>query len=182
MKKNVVISMLVIALAAALLGGATFAWFTSEKELGTAAFTAGTLVLDGDGADVTFENIAPGWGTDGLKNWEVTLENTGSLDMYYRLYFVQTAELKELSKVLEVQIKIGEEEPLPFTALENLFITADPEELGVLEVDGDVAITLTFQLPTTVGNEYQGASWSGTLVAQGTQKDHQDDGDIEWSN
>jgi predicted ribosomally synthesized peptide with SipW-like signal peptide len=187
MKKNVVISMLVIALAAALLGGATFAWFTSEKDF-DAEFTAGTLVLNGDGLDFSISDIAPGWGTDGETDdnvWKITLTNNGSLKMFYRVYFEGTEgeELNpDLSEVLKVKVEgEGTDGTEVFVLLNSLF-KDNALFLGDLEPENEVELTLTFQLPTTVGDEYQGASWAGKLYAQGTQKDHQDDDDIQWSN
>jgi predicted ribosomally synthesized peptide with SipW-like signal peptide len=41
MKSRMLISMLVIALAAAVIGGATMAWFTDEDTAGPVTFTAG---------------------------------------------------------------------------------------------------------------------------------------------
>lgn len=46
MKSRMIISLMVIALAAALIGGATMAWFTDSDDAGTATFTAGTLTID----------------------------------------------------------------------------------------------------------------------------------------
>ena len=45
-KSRMLVSMLVIALAAALIGGATMAWFTDEDTAGETTFTAGTLIVD----------------------------------------------------------------------------------------------------------------------------------------
>jgi predicted ribosomally synthesized peptide with SipW-like signal peptide len=46
MKSRMLISMLVIALAAAVIGGATMAWFTDSDESTPVTFTAGTLLID----------------------------------------------------------------------------------------------------------------------------------------
>ena len=46
MKSRVLVSMLVIALAAAVIGGATMAWFTSADVVSNATFTAGTLAIE----------------------------------------------------------------------------------------------------------------------------------------
>lgn len=57
--------MLVIALAAAVIGGATMAWFTDEKTAEPVTFTAGTLLIDIDkfkrvDSEVNIENLNPG--------------------------------------------------------------------------------------------------------------------------
>jgi predicted ribosomally synthesized peptide with SipW-like signal peptide len=97
MKKNVVVSMLIIALAAALLGGATFAWFTDSKEV-SATFTTGTIILGEDIATpLSISNMAP----NDTTKWEITIANEGTLDLYYRLGFSGNGNL---AKVLHVTI------------------------------------------------------------------------------
>jgi predicted ribosomally synthesized peptide with SipW-like signal peptide len=61
------ISMLVIALAAAAIGGATMAWFTDEAEVPDVTFTAGTVIVNVDEdpvittmEDRSIENVNPG--------------------------------------------------------------------------------------------------------------------------
>ncbi len=65
MKSRMLLSMLVIALAAALIGGATMAWFGDEAAAPEAAFQAGTVVISADGDPVIsnpekIENVNPG--------------------------------------------------------------------------------------------------------------------------
>lgn len=69
MKKRILMNLLVIALVAALITGATQAWFTDEQEFpDEVTFTAGTLTInvDEDGEsfakidDRVFENLNPG--------------------------------------------------------------------------------------------------------------------------
>lgn len=76
-------SMLVIALAAALVSGATMAWFTDTATSLNNTFSAGTvdIVLNYDADDAVipiadFANIAPGW-QSAIVN--VDLRNAGSL-------------------------------------------------------------------------------------------------------
>lgn len=163
--------MLVIALAAALLGGATFAWFTDQEEV-AATFTAGTIILGDPGAAFTIENIAPGWGVDGTKTWAIAIENAGSLDMYYRLSFTTTDGT--LGEVLQVSLD-GTDWTTGLDTFEYVGAAALPA--------GDTAdLTLSFRLPTTVGNAYQGESFTGTLVVDAFQSDYIDDpADIDWS-
>ena len=49
MKSRMIISLMVIALAAALIGGATMAWFTDSDASEPVTFTAGTLLIDIEG-------------------------------------------------------------------------------------------------------------------------------------
>lgn len=170
MRKNIVVSMLVIALAAALLGGATFAWFTDQKEV-AATFTAGTIVLGDPGTDFTIADIAPGWGVDDDETWAITIKNDGTLDMYYRLTF--TATSGTLGNVLEVSLD-GANWTTGLANFTHVGVTA-------LSAAASDSLTLYFRLPTTVGNAYQGASFSGTLVVEATQADYQDPANIDWT-
>jgi predicted ribosomally synthesized peptide with SipW-like signal peptide len=74
--------MLVIALAAAVIGGATMAWFTDSDEAGDVTFTAGTLKIDvSDNYSspefevYEFENMNPGDVYDPI---EIVIENVGT--------------------------------------------------------------------------------------------------------
>jgi len=75
---------MVIALVAAVIGGASMAWFTAKAEAPAAEFTAGTVMIEADAkfdVDVQFENVNPG---DCWKAcWE--FENTGSKAIQLRL-------------------------------------------------------------------------------------------------
>ncbi len=84
MKSRMLISLLVIALAAAVIGGATMAWFTDKDDAGAATFTAGTLKIDVSDGLATFEgllpeskhgNMNPG---DVYDEIEIIIENNGS--------------------------------------------------------------------------------------------------------
>ncbi|MFY9541001.1 MAG: TasA family protein, partial [Dethiobacteria bacterium] len=55
MNKRIVTSLFVIALAAALVGGATMAWFTSTASVEGNEFTAGTLKFEVDGENVSID-------------------------------------------------------------------------------------------------------------------------------
>ena len=48
MKTKVILSVLVIVMAAALIAGATSAWFTDENEVPAAEFVAGTVEVEAD--------------------------------------------------------------------------------------------------------------------------------------
>lgn len=97
MKLRIVISMVIVAMAAAMVGGATLAWFTSEAVSEGNTFTAGTLRLDindslaSDGSfaiDIeTLENLAPG---DVMDEWIILhIVNEGSLDLaWFGRFFV----------------------------------------------------------------------------------------------
>lgn len=66
MKKRIMLSVMVIALAAALIAGATSAWFTDDAEVPEAEFLAGTVLVDADKPTIHtmegrfFDNVNPG--------------------------------------------------------------------------------------------------------------------------
>lgn len=183
MRKRIVVSMLVIALAAALLGGAAFAWFTDEEKV-TANFTAGTLDLAAPVAtSLEVTNMAPGDHQD----WTVTIENAGTLDMYYRLFF-EGGISGGCNEVLKVSLYDGtvEESELPIfgsTLLSNVNVDNAWFDETKTYVDADAAAhqyTIRFELPFDTGDDYQGATWNITLNIQATQKDNQTSVDIKW--
>jgi len=58
MKSRMLVSFLVIAVVASLIGGATMAWFTDTDSAGEATFTAGTLSLDVSDGLTTFAELS----------------------------------------------------------------------------------------------------------------------------
>ena len=178
MRKRIVVSMLVIALAAALLGGAAFAWFTDEEEV-TANFIAGTIDLATPVAtELNVVDMAPGDHQD----WVITIQNAGTLDMYYRLFF-EGGISGGLEEVLKVSLYEGETLVFPPTLLSavNLSGAWFNEDKTFIPVSGGEHIyTIRFELPFATGDEYQGATWNITLNVQATQKANQTSGAIEW--
>lgn len=167
-------SMLIIAMAAALLGGATFAWFTDQKEV-DATFTAGTIKLGDPGAAFSIEDIAPGWSDA----WGITIENAGTLDMYYRWYFTEATDPGILGAALEVS-----DNGTDWEVLNNWIGSANASAPAVLAAGNPnptASLTLYFRLPSETGNTYQGQKFNGTLVVEATQKDHQDPDAIDWT-
>lgn len=83
MRRNIIISLVLIGLLAFGIGFGTFAWFTSSATSQNNTFTAGTLKLNENGLSGftnlgNIGNIAPGDSTDEVS---VVIENTGSLDL-----------------------------------------------------------------------------------------------------
>ena len=84
MKARIMMSMLVIALAAALVGGATMAWFTDQADIGGNEFKAGRLTIDvaDRNKNTTFNlgeigKMEPGDITDEAT---IRIRNTGNID------------------------------------------------------------------------------------------------------
>ena len=80
MKSRIFMSMLVIALAAALVGGATMSLFTAQGETDEKTYAAGTVKLSV--SELVFWNRARQWilkhGPGDTINGEFVVENTGS--------------------------------------------------------------------------------------------------------
>lgn len=90
MKSRMLMSLLVIALAAALVGGATMAWFTDAADTDEVTFAAGTLMIDVDDPtvadksreDLVLDRLNPG---DSL-TWEFEVDNVGTKSANWLLY------------------------------------------------------------------------------------------------
>lgn len=184
MKKNVVVSMLIIALAAALLGGATFAWFTDSKQV-SATFTTGTIILgENIATPLSISDMAPNETTE---TWDITIANEGTLDLYYRLCFSGSGDLAE---VLHVIID-GEDKG----TLQEI-ITAghifDEATMRINAGEPNHTLAIAFHLPAETGNEYQNGKFSdgylkngkfdGYLTVEATQAKNQQAGSINWGN
>lgn len=84
MKRNILVSILIIAISASLLAGATMAWFTDATGPIENTFTAGTVTISAD------ETVSPS--LDMVENWnpgdeaekEFTIINTGTKSIYLR--------------------------------------------------------------------------------------------------
>lgn len=175
MKTKILLSLLVIGLAVALIGGATMAWFTDETPVQPAEFTAGTVVVNADEAPTIdtpegkyFDNVNPG--DCATVTW--TIVNSGT-------------------KAIELRVKLSElwEGELP---TDNVYYAPDPDsgwvmydedgELWLYYTGGPVPGTYgntpederTVQLPiivafdgATTGNDYQGKEFtlSGDVYA-----------------
>ncbi|MGI5901715.1 MAG: TasA family protein [Desulfitobacteriia bacterium] len=86
-KSKVLISLLIIGLAAILIGGATSAWFTDEAEVGDVQFKAGTLAINVDEnanvyamKDRHLDNVNPG----DCANIVLNIENVGTKKAFIR--------------------------------------------------------------------------------------------------
>jgi predicted ribosomally synthesized peptide with SipW-like signal peptide len=81
MKSRMLVSLLVIALAAAVIGGATMAWFTDEAEVSDVTFTAGTVDIEVTNDPTSFENVNPG----DCYDISATIKNEGSKAVVLKL-------------------------------------------------------------------------------------------------
>jgi len=144
MKSRILVSMLVIALAAALVGGATMSIFKAEGETDEVTYAAGTVKIKAGNQTFyeidTLENMAPGDTIEG----EFKVENTGSLPLWFQV----TAVTEEVEGS-ENKYLFGGETPAKVTIAQyNNIIEPDDEE---------TTISFSVHLPIDADNEYQGA-------------------------
>lgn len=180
MKKNVVVSMLIIALAAALLGGATFAWFTDSKQV-KATFTTGTIILgETIATPLNISDMAPNDTTE----WEITIANEGTLDLYYRLCFSGSGDL---AKVLHVTIDgqdnviiDGEDKRTLQEIIDSGYIF--DESMRINAGGPKHTLAIAFHLPAETVNDYQNSTFEGCLTVEATQAKNQQEGYINWGN
>jgi len=149
MKTRIYVSMLVIALTAALIGGATMAVFTDTETSVGNTFTAGTvdITVGTTTLAVNSGNMAPGDTRSG--SFEVT--NAGTLALRFDVTAVGAGAL------FTVQ---GD---APGNTPATVALTANHTDV-VLAPGGAATVTFDVTLPLTAGNAYQGDSGTVTLT------------------
>ncbi len=187
MKSRIMVSMLVIAMTAALIGGASMAWFEDADETGPVHFQAGTLLIDIDNNFFDtlvledMQRLNPG---DEFE-WDVWVENEGTKKLIYDILICWEDILGEdlhdfgnrvgygtepLSMIVEFHIwKDG----VQLTSGSGLVGTKDkPLSYGIDEelAPGEThTYTIKAKFPTDAGNEYQGSKMRAAFVAQAKQ-------------
>lgn len=148
MKSRILMSMLVIALAAALVGGATMAWFTDTATVTANTFTAGTLRVAAGAQTYTvgIGNMAPGDTITG----SFVVTNAGSLNLKYMTTAITGGDLFGGDTPAVVAFVSGD--------------TGNPLAPGAY-----ATVTYTVTLPTTAGNCYQGVSGYLSFTVDATQ-------------
>lgn len=148
MKTRIFMSMLVIALAAALVGGATMAIFTDmEQSLGN-TFAAGTvdITVGTTTLAVNSDNIDPG----DTKTGSFSVTNAGTLELRYSVSAATSGAL------------FGGANPAVVGGL-------DDDQNVVLAPGATATVTFTVTLPAAAGNEYQGVSGTVNLTINAVQ-------------
>ena len=148
MKTRIYVSMLVIALTAALIGGATMALFTDTAANTGNSFAAGTVDITVGATDVIVgaANMAPG----DTRTGSFVVRNAGSLELRFSVSAVGAGDL---------------------------FSGATPATIGGLGNDQNIVLapnasaTVTFDviLPLTAGNAYQGDGGTVDLTISAVQ-------------
>jgi len=181
MKTKIYVSMLVIALSAALIGGATMAWFTDTVSNTGNVFAAGTIDVQLQGADnvvapiFNFQNIAPGWVSP---TTTVNVRNAGTLPMRVRgIVSGQATATNDIAlyNALEGRYRVVIN-GVPITEWSGWL---DAPSLPITRILSDIAsgttvsIDLQFMLPTTTGNAAQGGNVTLDLALTATQLENQ---------
>lgn len=161
MRRNIIISLVLIGLLSFGIGFGTFAYFTSQATSENNTFTAGTLVIDSPGtitANLNVGNIYPGWSVTKT----VTVTNSGSLDFKYRMSVEELAGniLYDGDTPLQVSINGGD-----FVNIDEMGYV----ELGTIAAGHTGTFTIAFKLPEAADNDYQGATGTFTFVFDATQ-------------
>lgn len=148
-------AILATALGATLIGGGTFALFTSSTTNDGNTFTAGTvLVTDQSGGaiasqDVNFSNLAPG----DTKTLNMTVKNDGNLDEWVK---IDTAA----SDASRSGGLFGGVTPLTLTYSSDVVKLA-PGETHLF--------TVAYNFPLAADNSYQAATGSFNVVVDAVQ-------------
>lgn len=187
-KSRVLVSLMVIALAAAMIGGATMAWFTSEVTVEGNLFEAGTLeigLVNGGSAVIDVGNMAPGDDVTG----EVAIRNDGSLDMKFKGVVTETdadpgsGEDGYLPDALNVTVTLTDinESSRSDVVYEGTLaaLLADPDLMEAWEPATapddpfEPGWTATYEIEVEfdegAGNEYKNAEWKGDITFVATQ-------------
>jgi len=174
MKSRIMLTVLVIALAAALIAGATSAWFTAETDVPTAEFTAGTVEISADGEvgyavaeGKSFQNVNPG--DCGKVTWKIYNIGTKAVELRVKLSelwqdylstenFFYAPEKDSDWVMYSEENEEGEEEIWLYYTNGPIrgtfdYDTEDPEGLDPAMVE--LTLVVAFDGPNT-GNEYQG--------------------------
>lgn len=143
MKKKMAVSFMIMALVCALVGGATFAYFTDSSTNVGNSFAAGTVNINAGESTQTnttvLTNIAPGYSSTGT----FAIANTSTLPIKV--------------KVTALQSTGG------IWATGGLVLSGVPTDwITIAPAATSTPITYTLNMSTTAGNAFQGAS--GTLA------------------
>jgi hypothetical protein len=151
MKSNILSSMLVIALAAGIIGGATAAMFTARGSTDAGDYITGTVAVNAEDTAIInssdLSNIAPGDTVEG----EFTVANNGTLDIWYNAEALASGDL--FAGETPAEVEIGKSQ-------------------GSLSEGEETTLNFTVTLPLEANNEYQGAEGELQFVVYAEQKDN----------
>ncbi|MBT2656297.1 hypothetical protein J7E81_13845 [Bacillus sp. ISL-18] len=172
-------AILTTALGAALIGGGTFALFSSTTENTGNTFTAGTLSINDvtGGAvfkdNVNIRNLAPGDHDTKV----LTIKNTGNLDAWVKIdSLITNADHIANNGIGDL-----------FEGDKSVQFTFDSAAILIPEGESH-SFNVDFEFPASAGNEYQGKTGNVTLSVKAVQarnnteydSDNNQMGPISW--
>ena len=194
--KSIIKSLLVVVAVAAIAGGATYSLFTSSAKVSNETFSTGTVNLSITADDTyqngsnrttvkdNFDNLKPG---DTMRQF-VTLHNAGTLPIGSLTVDKGTpTDTKGLLSQIIVSTSCGVvggadaafftddwgTKPSVSTWFTNSNILDAPSfyrtPAGEIGAGQDYTCVMDFSLPSTVGNDYQGATASFDMTFTATQ-------------
>jgi spore coat-associated protein N len=156
--KKILVSLMVIALVAGLIGAGISAYFSDEESSTGNTFTAGTLNIElGSGSwsgGFSYDNMCPGE----TVTFTIEVTSVGSLPLDYTVTADLNGDLAGGSNPCTRVVKIDGSES-----------TADSLSAAG---GGDVSDTITVEvtMPTAAGNEYQGKTGTLDITITATQQ------------
>jgi spore coat-associated protein N len=199
-KKTLLLSIIVVGIAATMLGAGTLAYFSASQTSGTNLFTAGTIAMSVNGQDpwtgtfnATLQDLKPcmkGWGN-------VTLQNTGTnpMDVWLIISSVTTAgglhpssELVEdpsdtinhIDNVTIYDLVVNGTEIISDTAGYTISANATVPTIGVkdnyvwlgnLTAGSQMTVNQSFKLNCTTTNWAQGDNMTFVVTFYGQQRE-----------
>lgn len=129
MKRNIIISLILIGLLAFGAGFGTYAWFTSQAVSGNNEFKSGTIKLkelgESDFKLGAIDNMAPGDVTDVAT---IEIKNIGTLDLAWFGHFAFSGdeELKEALYIDYAKMEFFEDGILDEAATDEFIVNGEP--------------------------------------------------------
>lgn len=162
MKKRLLLSFMMIALVAALVGGATFAAFTSSASNSNNSFTSGSINLLADGVTTTNSFNVTGMipGATGTDTFAVS--NNGTLALRYKMTLTKTGDtgfLTGVAPAVIITVKDSTGTPIVFDASG----VSDYRPLAALT--GSENLTVEYSFPDRAdNNDFQGKTGSFSIA------------------
>ncbi|KRE51288.1 TasA family protein [Paenibacillus sp. Soil522] len=158
LKKKLFLAMATTALGATMVAGGTSALFTDTASNTDNTFTAGTVVITLDKADIVekyfdISNIAPG---DSASS-PVVVTNTGTLELRYDIMKSLTGELAAADPDGD-GATLGDNNPLTVKVYSDAAMTVEATNDNVLAPGAAQTLYVKWALPLAAGNGYQGKS------------------------
>lgn len=191
MKKNILVSLLVIVMAAALVTGATYAWFTDAADPVVNEFTAGTVKISAEETVFPAQFMMENWNPGDCADKEYTIINTGTKGVFIRATI--TGAWYENDGITpftpdpdESVVSYDFAETTPnWTRVGDILYYNDPvvgtytnENLEARTIK--LALKVCFDGPLA-GNQYQGKVYKFTAVFESVQSSNNAVADV-WSS